>query len=135
MVRMVPSESSSQVAYTMDAPSADHDGYNSKWCDALVRRLGVPAGRSLSQICPSAWYITLRWSGDTLTQRSIFTSNESGATCCANRTASVMTCVTRAVNGIGEARPPSNSTLQNFPCAEITMRWPSGAHAYPWYVP
>jgi hypothetical protein len=41
-----------------------------------------------------------------------------------------MVCSTCAVNGIRVASPVATSTLQNPPCAQITMARPSGVQSY-----
>ncbi len=131
IVRIAPSSSSFQVAYTIVRPSGEKDGNSSQFCSSFVTRRGFPSGSARIQSLPSAVYTTLRWSGETVTQRSIRTSKLSGATSCGNRSASVIVCRTRARNGITWASPVSTETFQILPPAQTTMCLLSGVHENP----
>src|SRR5215467_604213 len=66
-----PPSFSSQETKTIDFPSGDHAGeYSVCSKEETVKRRGVPPGKSMIQICPTAWKASFLPSGEAVCQRA-----------------------------------------------------------------
>ena len=114
----------------MSRPSGDHAGAISEWSkESSVRRSGVPSGRSIIQIRPTAWNARRLPSGDEAVQRGNLTVNVVPSGSCGLPAISEMTRCTRAVNSMVVTSPLSTSTRRILPPAGITIERLSRDHA------
>jgi len=127
-MRKSPSSRSLHVPKTMDRPSRLKAGSCSKRSSSRVRRRGSPSGKSRTQMRPSATYAARSPAGDTVTERSIFTSNSSRKTGCAERTAWATRLVVRTRKGIVSTPRDSMSMRLMRPSSQKTIWRESGVH-------
>ena len=114
----------------MSWPSGDHAGAISEWSkESSVRRSGVPPGRSINQIRPTAWKARRLPSGDEVVQRGNFTVKVVPSGSWGRPAISEMMRCTRAVNSMVVTSPLSTSTRRIFPPAGMTIERLSRDHA------
>src|SRR5580704_19765642 len=101
-----PPSFSSQLVNAIERPSGDHEGEYSKGAnESGVSRCGVPEGKSMIQIRPTAWNASLLPSGDAVCQRVNCTSKGPSDTFRCGYACSEMVRWTLAVNGIVSTLP------------------------------